>query len=89
MRADLEDVNQHADVLEDGRALCGQIRVHECVLAAAVPKVEDKITEEADVVLLNVDGRTKAGSKRCGVVRTRTRKWRVYMVISAALVTGV
>ena len=71
MRADLEDVNQHADVLEDGRALGGQIRVHECVLAAAVPQVEDEISEEADVVLLDVDGRAEAGSERRGIVRAR------------------
>jgi len=76
MRADLEDVNQHADVLEDGRALRGEVRVHERVLPAAVPEVEDEISEEADVVLLDVDGRAEARSERCGVVRAK--KWTVY-----------
>jgi len=87
MRANLEDVNQHADVLEDGRALGGEVRVHERVLAAAVPEVEDEISEEADVVLLDVDCRAEARSERCGVVRAR--KWAVYTLNSAALVTGV
>ena len=87
MRADLEDVNQHADVLEDGRALGEEVRVHERVLAAAVPGVEDEIAEEADVVLLDVNCRTEAGSERCGVVRAR--KWTVYTLNSAALVTRV
>ena len=42
MGADLENVDQHADVLEDRLALGGQVRVHERVLTAAVSKVEDK-----------------------------------------------
>ena len=87
MRADLEDVYQHTDVLEDGRALGRQVRVHERVLAAAVPEVEDEITKKADVVLLDVDGRAEAGSERCGVVRARKRT--VYLLNRAALVTGV
>jgi hypothetical protein len=51
MRADLEDVNQHTDGPEDGRALGGEVRVHERVLA--VPGVEVEISEKADVVLLD------------------------------------
>ena len=69
VRADLKDVDEHADVLEDRRALRGEVRVHERVLPAAVPQVEDEIAEEADVVLLDVDGRAEARSERCGVVR--------------------
>ena len=87
MRADLEDVNQHTDVLGDGRALGGEVRVHEHVLSAAVPEVEDEISEEADVVLLDVDCRVEARSERCGVVRAR--KWTVYPFNCAALVKGI
>ena len=87
MRADLEDVYQHTDVLEDGRALGRQVRVHERVLAAAVPEVEDEVSKKADVVLLDVDGRAEAGSERCGVVGARKRT--VYLLNRAALVTGV
>ena len=69
MRADLENVDQHADVLEDRRALGGQVRVHEGVLAAAVPEVEDKVAQEAHVVLLDVDCRAEARGERGGVIR--------------------
>jgi hypothetical protein len=83
MRADLEDVNQHADVLEDGRALRGEVRVHERVLPAAVPEVEDEISEEANVVLLDVDRRAEARSERCGIVRAR--KWDSFIRSTAQL----
>ena len=56
-------------MLEDGRALCGEIGVHERVLPAAIPEVEDEVAEEPDVVLLNVDGRAEARRERSGVVR--------------------
>ena len=68
MRADLENVYQHADVLEDGRALRREVRVHERVLPAAVPEVEDEVAQEADVVLLDVDGRAEARGERGGIV---------------------
>ena len=67
-RADFEDVDEHPDMLEDGRALRGEVRVHERVLSSAVPEVEDEVAEEPDVVLLDVDGRAEARGKRCGVV---------------------
>ena len=67
-RADFEDVDEHPDVLEDGRALRGEVRVHERVLSSAVPEVENKVAEEPDVVLLDIDGRAEARSERCGVV---------------------
>lgn len=67
-RADFEDVDEHPDVLEDGRALRGEVRVHERVLASAVPEVEDEVAEEPDVVLLDIDGRAKARGERRGVV---------------------
>jgi len=70
MRADLENVNQHADLLEDGRALRREVRVHEGILTAAVPEVEDKVAEETDVVLLDIDGRAEARGKGSGIVRT-------------------
>ena len=69
VRADLENVDQHANVLEKCRALGGQVRVHERVLTAAVPKVEDKIAQETHVVLLEVDCRAEARGDRGGVVR--------------------
>ena len=67
-RADFEDVDEHPDVLEDGRALRGEVRVHERVLSSAVPEVEDEVAEEPDVVLLYIDGRAEARGERCGVV---------------------
>ena len=68
VRAHLEDVDQHADVLEDRRALRREVRVHERVLPAAVPEVEDEVAQEAHVVLLDVDGRAEARGERGGVV---------------------
>ena len=68
MRADLENVYEHADVLEDSRALRREIRVHKGVLAATVPEVEDEVSEETDVILLDVDGRAEARRERCGIV---------------------
>jgi hypothetical protein len=56
-------------------------------LAATVSEVDDEISEEADVVLFNVDCRTEARSERCGVVRAR--KWTVYPLDSVVLVTGL
>jgi hypothetical protein len=67
-RLNVEHVDENADVLEDSGALGGEIRVHEGVLAAAVPEVEYEVAEEADVVLLDVDGCTEAGGERGGVV---------------------
>lgn len=37
MRADLENVNQHTDVLKDGRALRREVGIHKGILTAAVP----------------------------------------------------
>ena len=66
--ADLKNVDQHTDVLEDRPALGGL-------------KVEDKVAPEANVVLLDVDGRAEARGERGGVVRaverTRHRRLRV------------
>lgn len=68
VRADLEDVDEHADVLKDRRALRREVGVHEGILPAAVPEVEDEVAEEAHVVLLDVDGRAEARGERGGVV---------------------
>jgi hypothetical protein len=44
VRIGLENIDQHADVLEDHRALGGrQVRVYERVLTAVVPEVEDRV----------------------------------------------
>jgi hypothetical protein len=70
VRADLENVNQNADVLEDRRALRREVGIHKGVLAAAVPEVEDEVAQETDVVLLDVDGRAQARGERGGIVGT-------------------
>jgi hypothetical protein len=38
---DIEDINQHRDMLEYRRPLGGKIAVHEGILATAVPEVEN------------------------------------------------
>ena len=50
----VEDIYQHTDMLKDGRLLGREVRVHEGILAATVPQVQDEISEEADMVLFNV-----------------------------------
>ena len=69
VRADLENVNQHTDVLEDGRALRREVGIHKGILTAAVPEVENEIAEEADVVLFDIDGRAEARGEGSGIVR--------------------
>ena len=68
---DLEDVDEHADVLEDDRLLRGEVGVHEGVLPAAVPEVEDEVPEEADVVLFNIDRCAEACGQGGRVIRAR------------------
>jgi|SRR6266850_206742 len=46
-----------------------QVRVHERVLTAALSEVENKVTQVAHVVLLDVDGRASARGERGGDVR--------------------
>lgn len=53
---------------EDGRLLGREVRLHERVLAAAVPEVEDEVPEEADMVLLDVNGHTESGGEGGGIV---------------------
>lgn len=67
---DVEDINQDTDVLEDGGPLRGKIAVHEGVLSAAVPEVEDEVAQESNMVLLDVDCRTQSRGKRRWVVGT-------------------
>ena len=69
MRADLKHVNQHADLLEDGRALRREVGIHKGILTAAVPEVENEIAEEADVILFDIDGRAEARGEGSGIVR--------------------
>jgi hypothetical protein len=66
---DLKDVDKHTDMLEDCRLLGREIRVHERVLAATIPKVEDEVAEEADMVLFDVYCCAKAGGQGGGIVR--------------------
>ena len=70
MRADFEDVNQHTDVVEDRRALRGEVQSMNAFWPP-VPEVEDETSEEADVVLLDVNCRAEGQNERCGVVRAR------------------
>jgi hypothetical protein len=67
---DIEDVDENAYMLEYRRSLGCEIRVHERILAATVPEVEDKISQETDVVLLDVDGCSQPRGQRCRVVGT-------------------
>lgn len=70
---DLENVNEDADVLEDGRALGGEVDVHEGVLSTTVPEIEDKVAEKADMVLLDVDGGPEARSQGSGIIGAGNR----------------
>lgn len=56
---DLKDVNHDADVLKDGRLLDGQVGIHESVLTATIPEVQDEVAKEADMILFDIDSRTK------------------------------
>ena len=67
-RFNIKDIDQHRDMLEYRGPLGGKIAVHEGILATAVPEVEDQVAEEADVILLYVDGRTEPCSERCGII---------------------
>ena len=89
MRADLKHVNQHADVLEDRRALGREVRVHECVLPAAVPKVEDEVAQETDVVLLDVDGCAEARGERGGIVGAMHLKKLTALTTRALLTSSI
>ena len=50
--------------------MSGEIAVHEGILTAAVPEVEDEISEKANMVLLDVNGGTQSSGKGCRVVGT-------------------
>lgn len=65
----VKNVDEHANVLKDGGPLGGKIAVHEGILSTAVPKVEDEVAQESNMVLLDVDGGAQAGSEGGGVVR--------------------
>jgi len=58
----VENVNENADLLKYGGTLSGEVRVHEGVLASAVPEVENEVTEETNMVLFDVNG----GTESCG-----------------------
>lgn len=66
---DIKDINQHRDVLKYRRTLGGKIIVHEGILTTAVPKVENQVTKEADVILFHVDSCAEPRRQRCGIVR--------------------
>ena len=59
-RLDVEDVDQHLHVAEDGVLLRLEVVVHEGVLAAAVPQRQDEVAQEADVRVLDAQGRAQA-----------------------------
>jgi hypothetical protein len=56
----VENVNENADLLKYGWTLCGEVRVHEGVLASAVPEVENEVTEETNMVLFDVNCGTES-----------------------------
>jgi hypothetical protein len=57
----VKDVDQDADLLKDDGALGGEVRVHESILSTAIPEVEDKVAQKANMVLFDVYG----GSETC------------------------
>lgn len=54
---DVKDINQQLDAAKDGLAVALEVALVEGVLAAAIPQVEDEVAQEADVVVLDVEGR--------------------------------
>ena len=65
----VKNINQHRDVLKYRRSLGGKIAVHKRVLTTAVPKVEDQVTEEPDMILFHIDGCTESRGQRRRVIR--------------------
>lgn len=65
---DVEHVYQDPYVLEDGCTLGSEVAVHEGILPAAIPEVENEVAEETNMVLLDVDGSSETCSRRCGVI---------------------
>jgi len=55
-------------MLKNGRALGGEVGVHEGILAAAVPEVEDEISEEADMVLFHIYGCPETSGQGCRII---------------------
>ena len=68
-RLDFEDVYHDADVLEDRSLLYRQVGIHERVLTATVPEVQNEVTKEAKVVLFDVYRCTKTRREGGGLVR--------------------
>jgi hypothetical protein len=48
--------------------LRGEITVHEGILSAAVPQVEDEVPQETNMILLNVNGRTESRGEGSRVI---------------------
>ena len=68
LRLNVEDVDEHADLLKYSGTLGGEVRVHKGVLASAVPEIENEVAEKADVVLLDVNGGAESGGQRSGEI---------------------
>jgi hypothetical protein len=67
-RLDVKDVDHDANLLEYGRPLCAEIRVHVGVLTATVPEVQNEISEKTNMVLFDVYGGTKTSSEGSRIV---------------------
>lgn len=52
----IEHENQHFDILEDVLALSLEILFHEHILTTAVPEGEYQVAQEADTMLVHIDG---------------------------------
>lgn len=57
----IEDIYHNPDMLEDCGLLSGQVRIHEGILAAAIPQIENEVPKEAYVVLLDINRCAQAG----------------------------
>ena len=56
---------------EDSRLLRREIGIHEGILTAAVPKIENQVAKESDMVLLDINGSPKASGQRRRIIRTK------------------
>lgn len=64
----VKNIDEDPNVLEDSCSLRGEITVHEGILSAAVPQVEDEVPQETNMILLNVNGRTESRGEGSRVI---------------------
>ena len=78
----VENIDEDPNVLEDGCSLGGEITVHECILAAAVPQIEDEVPQETNMVLLNVNGSTESRGEGSRIIRAGKKKGTEFWTIT-------